>query len=774
MDSRSWDRSEELLAANEWVKGAVNYDEDLHFSTFYLRASCAWATGSLYPGYTAVVAFYSGFNETYYLLKDECEATAAAIVRKALRRPAWLPNVLREIRRRSDALAHVFPARLSAEYLARLADARLLALYRRHAASQRSLYHVARLPEALDRGVSYFSNYLKSHLRGLGLPEAEAEDTFTAFSLPVVPSVLAQELLEFDAIVDGARDDAAVRDVASRCPGKVQLFLSPQTMRRLDAHRQKWQYLGYHGYGRRELTSLRQYIDRLVQQLDAPPSHTADLLQRCADARAKRERLGERLRLDARHRPLLESYAEIGAVKLRRRYAQLRNFHGLDLLLDEVARRLGVTEWTVRCMLPEEIEASLAAGRLTAAGVAERMQDCVFALLDGEEQVAGGPTARALAQRFQARTRAAAAGNVLTGVVASRGRAVGPCKVVIRADDAAGDFPKGTILVSESTDPDLLGLLRSASAVLTEQGGVTSHAAVICRELGVPTIIGIDGLLERVRDGDVLEVDAERGTVTLPAEHAPPHENGRAFAHASPDAVGAKAYNLGVVRSLGFRTPEFVVLDFDTVRHLADSSNGVAETRSVEQTVARLGLSDGDLAAVRSSSLAEDRDNGSLAGAFHSYLRVRPERIVETLRQFAAVNRVSKTGVPYRGGVIVQRMVEADFAGVCLTRDERAGRGDTLILEMTAGGNEAITGGIVVPDRFVVDRLTGDILEADRRCPALRRLAPDVGGLVQEFLTLEAKFGKPLDIEWAVAAGQLYVLQARPIANAECGARNAE
>jgi phosphoenolpyruvate synthase/pyruvate phosphate dikinase len=425
-------------------------------------------------------------------------------------------------------------------------------------------------------------------------------------------------------------------------------------------------------------------------------------------------------------------------------------------------------------MLPEEVEASLAAGRLAADGVEERAPDCAFALLDGEEYVAGGSEARELAERFQARTRSAVAGNVLTGVVASRGKAAGPCKVVIRADDVQGEFPKGTILVSESTDPDLLGLLGNAGAVLTEQGGVTSHAAVICRELGVPTIIGIDGLLERVRDGDALEVDADRGTVTLPAQHAPPHVNGRAFAHAAPDAVGMKAYNLGVVRALGFRTPEFVVLDFDMVRHPADSSNGVVETRAVEQAVARLGLSAGEKAAVRSSSLAEDRDGGSLAGAFHSYLHVRPERIVDTLRQFAAVNRVSKTGVPYRGGVIVQRMIDADFAGVCLTRDERTGRGDTLILEMTAGGNEAITGGTIVPDRFVVDRLTGDILEADRRCPALRRMAPDVGGLVQEFLTLEAKFGKPLDVEWAVAAGKLYILQARPITNAECGVRNAE
>jgi hypothetical protein len=63
----------------------------------------------------------------------------------------------------------------------------------------------------------------------------------------------------------------------------------------------------------------------------------------------------------------------------------------------------------------------------------------------------------------------------------------------------------------------------------------------------------------------------------------------------------------------------------------------------------------------------------------------------------------------------------------------------------------------------VVDRLTGDILEADRRCPELRQAAIDLAALVQQFLTLEARFGQPLDIEWVWADGKLYILQARPI-----------
>ena len=161
----SLDRLKKVIQGKEWVKGAVNFDEDLHFSSFYLRSSHARHTKSLYPGYTSIFAFFDGFNESYFLLKSECLETATALVDRALRQPRWLPKILAEITQRSDALAEVFPPQTSPAWLARQTQNKLLALYLRHARRQRSLYQVARLPEALDRGGSYFSTFLQAYLR---------------------------------------------------------------------------------------------------------------------------------------------------------------------------------------------------------------------------------------------------------------------------------------------------------------------------------------------------------------------------------------------------------------------------------------------------------------------------------------------------------------------------------------------------------------------------------------------------------------------------------
>ncbi|GAC1463131.1 MAG: hypothetical protein NVSMB9_00210 [Isosphaeraceae bacterium] len=758
-------RIQEIIQGGEWVKGAVNYDEDLHFSTFYLHASHARYTAPLYPGYHLIFAFYEGFNESYYLRKSECRETARAIIARALQEPEWLPKVVETIKHRSNALLHVFPSETGTNWPGNLSGSELLALYRRHSDAQRHLYEYARLPEALDRGEPHFSLYLKDSLRELGLPESECETTFSILSEPALPSVLAQEMIEFEQIV---------RDIEGRRPnlpdgakGRARMFLSPDALRRLRSHEEKWKYLSYHGYGRRALATTGHYIERFVEHLNHPETHDRAFSHqgREPDAAIRKQSLLNSLRMDDAHRALFAVYTEIGAAKLYRRSAQLRNFYYLDLLLAEIADRLEVDEWTVRCMLPREIEASLLAGKLVDAAILDRRESCMYALLPDHEFLAAGDQAKEFHQMFRDLTRCRQEGNVLRGTVACMGRVKGPCRVIIRADDVREDIAPGTIVVSESTDPDLVGFLKNAGGVLTEQGGVTSHAALICRELGIPTIIGIEGLLQRVRDGDHVELDAQRGLVTLLDRGTKPPTGTVFSASDSPsrERIGAKAYHLNQVRTMGFTVPDYVILDYADLKKLMDEPSSGAIKRLVNWTLQELNLRGDCNLALRSSAINEDRDEGSHAGAYQSLLHVGQEQLADGLHEFVRQNDDRDEHGSYRGSILVQRMIQAEYAGVCLTSDTRTGNGDSLIIELTAGSNESITQGTVVPDRVVVDRRTGDILETVLGREQASAPVVDFAELVQQFLRLETLFGRPVDIEWALADRKLYILQARPI-----------
>ncbi len=72
---------------------------------------------------------------------------------------------------------------------------------------------------------------------------------------------------------------------------------------------------------------------------------------------------------------------------------------------------------------------------------------------------------------------------------------------------------KGDILVSIATNPDLVPAMKKAAAVVTEQGGVTSHAAIVARELRIPCVIGTKIATKVLKDGNKIEVDATKGIV---------------------------------------------------------------------------------------------------------------------------------------------------------------------------------------------------------------------------------------------------------------------
>lgn len=72
---------------------------------------------------------------------------------------------------------------------------------------------------------------------------------------------------------------------------------------------------------------------------------------------------------------------------------------------------------------------------------------------------------------------------------------------------------KGDILVAETTGPEMIIACKKAGAIITDEGGTTSHAAVVSREFGIPCIIGTKIATKVLKDGDLVEVDAEKGVV---------------------------------------------------------------------------------------------------------------------------------------------------------------------------------------------------------------------------------------------------------------------
>ncbi len=103
---------------------------------------------------------------------------------------------------------------------------------------------------------------------------------------------------------------------------------------------------------------------------------------------------------------------------------------------------------------------------------------------------------------------------VLNGYGVFSGSAVGEVKIIRNPKDA-GKMNKGDILVTTMTTPDMHGIIEHASAIVTDEGGITSHAALVSRELQIPCVIGTEIATRVLADGDIVSVDSERGVIKV-------------------------------------------------------------------------------------------------------------------------------------------------------------------------------------------------------------------------------------------------------------------
>jgi pyruvate,water dikinase len=109
--------------------------------------------------------------------------------------------------------------------------------------------------------------------------------------------------------------------------------------------------------------------------------------------------------------------------------------------------------------------------------------------------------------------RLAEAKAVVKGLPASPGVAYGKAKVCLTLEDAKQLMQKGDILVTKMTDPDWVPYMRLASAIVTDEGGMTAHAAIVSRELGIPCIVGTREATKVMKTGEYYTVDARAGVV---------------------------------------------------------------------------------------------------------------------------------------------------------------------------------------------------------------------------------------------------------------------
>ncbi|MDE1857368.1 MAG: hypothetical protein KGH98_04820 [Candidatus Micrarchaeota archaeon] len=110
----------------------------------------------------------------------------------------------------------------------------------------------------------------------------------------------------------------------------------------------------------------------------------------------------------------------------------------------------------------------------------------------------------------------------IRGQTAMKGIAAGKVRIITRKDELRG-FIEGEILVAPMTTADYLPAMQKASAIITDEGGITCHAAIVAREIGKPCIIGTRFATKVLKTGDLVELDADKGIISITHSKQSPH-----------------------------------------------------------------------------------------------------------------------------------------------------------------------------------------------------------------------------------------------------------
>lgn len=186
---------------------------------------------------------------------------------------------------------------------------------------------------------------------------------------------------------------------------------------------------------------------------------------------------------------------------------------------------------------------------------------------------------------------------VVKGLSAGRrGYGVGVAKIVLNPEDAQENMKKGDILVTDMTNPDFVPFMKIASAIVTDKGGITSHAAIVSRELSIPCVVGTETATQVMKAGKEYTVDSRNGIVyegilQQAAQPAPTAQAGNFVVQAESVPVTAtKIYmNLAIpdmieqyknlpFQGIGLMRAEFIFADYIKEHPLHLVETGRSET----------------------------------------------------------------------------------------------------------------------------------------------------------------------------------------------------
>lgn len=489
-----------LNDSDKWLLAEDIPDIDFQFSQIWLSSFVNDLEKTIGINYKKVISVYdNGYNLKFYYGDKDSEMVSSAILRKIVDENFGV-EINKNIRRVADELFEV-SKKITPEFLKKLSDKELSDFYKKLDDIHTEFYSWCWLPNAVDMFHTHFTNHLKTLLAKHTKSEEEINTALVALSFSEEKSFIQDELESLLKIAIFKKDNPDDKATLEKM---------------LAEHHTEYFFLKHLWIGKDGVSTIEEYrqaVDKMLSEHD-PKEVLESEHKKWTDDEKLRDEYEKKLKLSDTEKELFRTYAEFAFTKAYRRRIQLYWAYKRDCIFEELSRRFGISFIESRFLMPNEVAEGLKNGLSDEMKkvVAERTKHCVYYAEKDLDIVAIGDDCKKFESMIVEEVNQEV--DEFKGQVACTGKVQGLVKIV----NSTSDMQKvndGDILVSIATNPDILPAMKRAIAFVTEQGGITSHAAIVAREMRKPCIIGTKIATKVLKDGYLVEVDANSGVVRI-------------------------------------------------------------------------------------------------------------------------------------------------------------------------------------------------------------------------------------------------------------------
>jgi len=363
--------------------------------------------------------------------------------------------------------------------------------------------------QLLDMGDIKFSDNVKK-----GLAETYGDKTDEIFSALITPTKHNQIKDEKKAVLKLLKKIQSDRGLFEELKNAENIDgVSKNFAGRIKNLHKKFGWLQYYYYG--PAAPIGYYFEILKKKLGLNAEQELDEIKK-KDKEFRRKQAEYEKDLSGKDKSLIKTLREFMYLKEARKEKVYYLNYSMDEFFRELGRRLYISPVQARYILKDEYRKILFEGRDITEDLRldQRCNYSAYLSWDFDNFLVTDRTVvKKLESRYR-REKIKAGGREIKGDVAYQGIARGIVKICNSPEDLK-KFNSGDVLVSFATNPTLIMAMQKSVAIITDSGGITCHAAIVSRELMIPCVIGTKIATKVLKDGDLVEVDANKGVVKM-------------------------------------------------------------------------------------------------------------------------------------------------------------------------------------------------------------------------------------------------------------------